>query len=442
MTPPDRAWSGTGSRRRIFVDLSPLRRFPSFRRLWLGQLVSQVGSQLTVVAIPYQVYRLTHSSLDVGLVSLAQLGPLLVGSLVGGSVADAMNRRSLMLATQLALGACSIGLAVNAAGAHPALWPLFVLSAAAAGFAGVDQPTRAASIVALVDQSSLVAANVLRQLLIQVATVAGPALAGLLIARVGIPAIYLIDAGTFAVGLLAVLLLPPLRPTGGGRRPGLRSAVEGLAFLKGHQPLQGTFVIDLDAMIFGMPRALFPAIGLSVFHGGPVAVGYLYAAPGAGALAGALVTGWTAHVRRQGRAVLVAVTVWGLAIAAFGFAPWLALALVLLAIAGAADVISAVFRNTILQFETPDHLGGRLFAIQTAVVTGGPRLGDTEAGAVAALAGVTTSVVSGGLACVAGAAAIAWLLPGFRRYALGAGRGHQSAPGGGTGEGTRDGSSG
>ena len=412
------------ARRRIFLDLTPLRAFPAFRRLWFGQLVSQLGSQLTVVAIPYQVYRLTHSSFDVGLVSLVQLGPLLVGSLFGGSVADAVDRRRLLVVTQLALGACSAGLALNARRGHPALWPLFAFSAVAAGFSGVDIPTRAAAIVTLVDEASLVAANVLRQLLLQVALVAGPALAGVLIAHTGAAAVYGIDTATFGAALLAVVSLPRLRPAGGGTRAGWASALEGVRYLRGRPALQGTFVLDLDAMIFGMPRALFPALGIAQFHGGATAVGYLYAAPGAGALLGALLTGWSSSVRRQGRAVVLAVTAWGLAIAGFGLTPFLplglgadlALGLCLLAVAGAADVLSAVFRGTILQLETPDRLGGRLFAIQTAVVTGGPRLGDAEAGLVATLASVPVSVVSGGLACVLGALVLARLLPGFTSY--------------------------
>jgi MFS family permease len=372
-----------------------------------------MGSQLTVVAIPYQVYRLTHSSLDVGLVSLAQLGPLLVGSILGGSVADAFDRRKLLLGAQFGLAAGSVGLALNAMGGRPALWPLFVLPALASGFAGMDMATRAAAVVALVDQESLVAANALRQLLFQVALVVGPASAGLLIARIGPAGVYWLDVASFGVAIVAVAGLPALRPTGGGTRAGLRSILEGFRYLRGRQVLQGTFIIDLDAMIFGMPRALFPAVGISQFHGGATAVGYLYAAPGAGALLGVLLTGWASHVRRQGRAVIVAVIIWGLAITAFGLSPWFILALVLLAIAGAADVVSAVLRGTILQLETPDRLGGRLWSIQIAVVTGGPRLGDAEAGLVAAIAGVRTSVVSGGLACVAGAALIGWLLPGF-----------------------------
>ena len=402
--------------RRIFVDLSPLRRFRSFRRLWLGQLVSQLGSALTTVAVPYQVYRLTGSSFDVGMVSLVQLGPLLVGSLLGGSIADAFDRRRVLLGSQLALAGCSAGLALNAMGGHPVLWPLFAFPAVSAGLSGLDQSTRTAAMVSLVDAEALVSANALRQLLLTVSLVTGPAAAGLILARFGAVAVYWIDVASFAAAMVAVLGLPPLRPAGDGTRAGLTSMVEGLRYLRRRQAVQGTFVIDLDAMIFGMPRALFPAMGIGVFHGGATAVGFLYAAPGAGALLGALFTGWAARVRRQGRAVLIAVAVWGLAIAAFGLVSWLPAGLALLALAGAADVVSAVFRGTILQLETPDRLGGRLFSIQIAVVTGGPRLGDAEAGAVAALAGVRTSVVSGGLACVAGAVLIGRLMPRFTDY--------------------------
>jgi predicted MFS family arabinose efflux permease len=402
--------------RRIFVDLSPLRRFPSFRRLWLGHLVSQLGSMLTSVAVPYQVYRLTRSSFAVGMVSLVQLGPLLIGSLLGGSVADAFDRRRILLGSQLALAACSTGLALNAMGGRPALWPLFVLPAISAGFSGMDSSTRTAAMVSLVEPEALVSANALRQLLLTVSLVAGPAVAGLILARFGAVAVYWSDVASFAVAMVSVFGLPSLRPAGGGTRPGLKSMVEGLGYLRGRQAIQGTFVVDLDAMIFGMPRALFPAMGIGVFHGGATAVGFLYAAPGAGALLGALFTGWAVRVRRQGRAVLIAVALWGLAIAAFGLVSWLPAALALLALAGAADIVSAVFRGTILQLETPDRLGGRLFSIQIAVVTGGPRLGDAEAGLVAALAGVRASVISGGLACVAGAVVIGRLLPGFTNY--------------------------
>jgi MFS family permease len=221
---------------------------------------------------------------------------------------------------------------------------------------------------------------------------------------------------TFVVSLSSVLTIGPMAPVGGGPRFGLRSMGEGLRFLKGRQEIQGTFVADLDAMIFGMPRALFPAIGLERLHGGAATVGLLYAAPGAGALIGAILTGWVTRVSRQGLAVLLAITVWGMAITAFGFAPSLAVCIPLLAIAGGADVISAVFRGSILQRLTPDSLRGRLSAVHIAVVTGGPRLGDGESGAVAALGGVQVSVVSGGLACLTGVAIVAWLMPRFVRY--------------------------
>jgi MFS family permease len=369
-----------------------------------------------VVAIPYQVFRLTHSSLDVGLIGLAQIVPVLGGSLFGGSIADAVDRRLLMIITQLSLAACSIGLAVNSFGGHPALWPLYALSALSSGIASVDSPARSAVLATLVGRKMFASASALWQLLFQVGQVAGPAVAGLLLGQVGIDSVYWIDAATFAVSLAAVVSLPSLRPPGGGTRFGMRSIAEGLRYLKGRPVLQGTFVIDLNAMVLGMPRALFPALAFARFHGGPATVGLLYAAPGAGALIGALLTGWVSAVARQGRAVLVAVFIWGAAIAAFGVVPFLALALAMLAIAGAADVISAVFRNTILQLESPEALRGRLSSVHSAVVTGGPRLGDFEAGVVATLSTPQVSVVSGGLGCLVGVGLVSLLMPRFANY--------------------------
>jgi predicted MFS family arabinose efflux permease len=246
-----------------------------------------------------------------------------------------------------------------------------------------------------------------------------PALVGsLLLARFGVTTVYWVDVASFVVAVAASLALPAMAPEGEGTRFGLRSIVEGFRYLRGRQAIQGCFVADLNAMILGMPTALFPAIALEHVHGGPQTVGYLYAAPGVGALAGMLLSGWTAHVPRPGRAVVAAIAVWGVAIAAFGLSPWLWAALVMLAVAGWADVISAVFRSTILQVEAPDRLRGRLSAIQTAVVGGGPRLGNFEAGVVAALVGAQASVVFGGVACVAGIAAVARFMPRFVGYRL------------------------
>lgn len=412
------AGSGAGGARRLLLDITPLRESREFRLLYLGQLVSLFGRQLTVVAVPFQVFVLTGSSFAVGLVSLAQVGPLVVGSLVGGSIADAVDRRKLLLVAQVLLALTSVGLAVNAMLDEPAVWPLFVLTSLAAGLSGLDSPTRAAALPALVRREQLPAALALSQTLLQVAMVLGPALGGLVIARVSLAAAYWVDVATFAVAGVALLRMRPLVPAGGGTRPGVASIVEGLRFLKGRQAVQGTFIIDLNAMIFGLPRALFPAMGTEVFGGGAGAVGLLYAAPGAGALLGALTTGWVGAVRHQGRAVLVAVAVWGAAITAFGVVPWLPVALVLLAVAGAADVVSAVFRNTILQLSVPDRLRGRLSAVHIAVVTGGPRLGDAEAGAMAALTSTRFSVVSGGLACTAGVLVVARLLPELAAWRL------------------------
>jgi hypothetical protein len=252
--------------------------------------------------------------------------------------------------------------------------------------------------------------------------VVGPAVAGLLLAGAGVRFVYWMDVASFGAALLATFLISPQRPGPGrpvpgadGRRPGLRSVVEGLRFVRGHQAIQGAYLIDINAMVFGMPRALFPALATTLFGGGASTLGFLYAAPGAGALIGALTTGWVSRIRRQGLAVIVAVLTWGVAITCFGLVSWLPGALALLAVAGWADVISAVFRNTIIQLAVPDALRGRLSGLQIAVVAGGPRIGDLEAGAVGAAFGDTVSVVSGGLACIAGALVLARLLPGFRK---------------------------
>ena len=397
------------------MDVGPLRHSRDFRYLFSGQLVSTLGTQLTAVAVPYQVYRLTGSSLDVGLVSLAQLVPLLAMSLLGGVMADAHDRRRVLMVTEMLLAFVSVGLAFNGRLSRPALWPLFLLPALQGGLAGLDRPAFNAAVPRLVPPGDLPAAYALWQVQFQVGIVVGPALAGVILAAGSAATVYWLDVASFVVSFLSVVAQRPQPPSGPPARKSRRAVVEGFRYLRGRQVIQGVYLLDIDAMVFGMPRALFPALGLTVFHGGARAVGYLYAAPGAGALIGALTTGWVKGVTRQGRAVIVAVAVWGGAIAAFGLVHVLVLALVLLALAGWADVVSAVFRNTMLQAAVPDSLRGRLSAIQIAVVQGGPRLGDLEAGVVANAFGDTFSVVSGGLACVIGAVLLAAALPGFHR---------------------------
>lgn len=403
--------------RHVLMDLTPLRRSRDFRALIGGLGVSTLGAQLTQVAVPYQVYEITRSSLDVGLVSLASLFPLIFGSLLGGTLVDSVDRRRLLLAVEFLGALMSAGLAVNSdLGAR--LWPLFVFPAGAAALSGLDSSARNAMVPDMVGLEMVPAANAMFQALFQTGSIAGPAAAGLLLAGAGVKVIYWLDVCSFAVALLAALAISPQPPSPGAARPGWRSMAEGFRFVRRSQPVQGAYLIDVNAMVFGLPRALFPALGVTVFGGGATTVGLLYAAPGAGALAGALTTGWVGRIRRQGRAVIVAVIVWGAAITGFGLVRWLPAALALLAVAGWADVISAVFRNTIIQFSGPAGLRGRLMGVQMAVVAGGPRLGDLEAGAVATAFGDTASVVSGGLACVAGALLVARLLPGFRRQRL------------------------
>jgi MFS family permease len=404
------------------MDLTPVKVSRDFRWLLGGQLVSILGTQLTTVAVPYQVYQITRSSLDVGLVSLAQLVPLIIGSLLGGSLVDSVDRRRLLAIVETLGALMTVGLALNADLLH-ALWPMFVFPAATAALSGIDSSARNAMVPNLVGLRLVPSSNALFQSLYQMGGIVGPAVAGLLLAGAGVRFVYWLNVLSFLASVGCVLLMSRQpAPAGGSGRPGWRSVAEGLRFVRRSQQVQGAYLIDINAMVFGLPRALFPAMAATTFGGGATTVGFLYAAPGVGALIGAVTTGWVGRIKRQGRAVIIAVIAWGAAITGFGLVPWLWAALPLLAIAGWADVISAVFRNTIIQFAGPDELRGRLMGVQIAVVAGGPRVGDLEAGAVANAFGITTSVVSGGLACIAGALLVARLLPGFR---------HQRVPSGG-----------
>jgi len=395
----------------IFADVSPLRNSRDFRRLYGGQTVSAIGSQLTLVSLGYQTFHLTHSTFMVGLLGFVGLIPLLAGALWGGTLADAWDRRRVLTVTQFAMAIAVVGLAVNAALDHPEVWVLFVCAAASAGFQGMDWPARRAALPMLVADADVTAAVTLQTTTMGLAMVVGPALAGVLIARLGLTTVYLIDVGTFALSLVTVLLLPRLVPSGGGTPMGLRSMTEGFRHLKSERLLSATYLIDLNAMIFGMPRAVFPALAVHLYGGGAGVVGLLYAAPGAGALLGSLFTGWTARIRHQGRAIAACVAIWGGTIAVFGVVRVLWIGLTLLVVAGAADIISAVFRQNVQQRAVPDHLQGRLSGTFFAVVAGGPRLGDLETGVAAAIGGPEFAVWSGGLACLVGVGVLLWRVP-------------------------------
>ena len=406
----------TRALRAAAVDVRPLRQCRDFRLLWSGQLVSMLGRQITVVAIPYQVYALSRSTLAVGLIGAAQVVPFVGTSLFGGALADRVDRRRLLIATNTALALCSAALAIAALSGDPPAWIVVVIAACIAGFAAVDLPARSATIPNLVPRDLLPAAMALNFGLFQLGVIAGPAAGGLIIARLGLGPAYLTDVATYAAALVALLLLAPQPPQGATAEPPLRAIATGLRHLGDRPAILGSFAIDLDAMVFGMPRALFPVLAAQTFHTGPAGLGLMYASIAAGGLATVVTTGWLRRARRLGRIVVLAVCAWGAAITLAGLMGTLWLALLLLAAAGASDAVSAVCRSTMMQASTPDHLRGRIASAYSMVVAGGPYVGDVEAGAVGAIFTPQVSFVSGGLLCLAGVGAVAVAFPQLWAY--------------------------
>ncbi len=399
------------------MDLRPLRQSADLRRLYGGRAVSQLGSAITTVAASLQVYDLTHSSLAVGGLALSAAIPTISGMLLGGGLADSRDRRMLIVWTQVTSGLIVAGLAVNSI-LGPQLWPIYLLVAASGASLGVGLPARSAAIPTLIRPELMPAAAALNASVNQGATLVGPAIAGLLVARLGFAPAFGADSVSFLAFALVASGMGPLPRGQAGKGAGLSSFVEGLAYVRRNGLLISLLLIDLNAMFFGMPSALFPAIGTTRFHGGATAVGLLYSAPAAGALIGAATSGWITRVYRAGPVILGAVLVWGSAIVGFGLCPIFPLAMALLALAGSADLASEVLRNSLMQLSVPDELRGRLNALWLAQVNGAPALGNFEAGAVATLTDPTISVVSGGLACIAGALVIARISPSLLRARL------------------------
>lgn len=400
---------------RMAVDITPLRSSRDFRRLWFGTGISAIGSQITTVAIPFQLYAQTHSTLLVGLLAIAALVPLLTVPLYAGAVADAVDRRRLLLLSDIALLLVSVSLLVNAVLPNPSVWFLFVAEAIGTAAYGFQRPARNALTPRLVGNDQLAAAIAVEDVVFTLARVGGPAVGGVLIATIGLGGAYAVDIVSFAASIVAILLLPKVPPAEGVERPGFRAVAEGFRYVRSRPALLGIFLVDTNAMVFGMPSALFPAFGEKL-GGGASTVGLLYAAPYAGALVASLLSGWIGHVRRQGLGVFVAAAAWGVAIILFGLSEVVWLSLLMLALAGAADFISAVLRSTILLAATPDSLRGRLSGIELAQVASTPALGNLEAGVVASLTSLRFSVVSGGIACVVGTIVIALALPALLRY--------------------------
>jgi MFS family permease len=405
---------------RLAADLTPLRASRDLRLLIFGNVVSGLGTQATLVALPYQLYVETRSPFLTGLLGAVELVPLVSMSLFGGAFADRHDRRRLLLADQAALVAISGLLAVFAFAGSPPVLVLYVLGGLLAGFGAVQNVIRSAILPNLVPPELVNPAIALHFGLNQLTYVIGPGLGGLLIGLAGVGAAYLAQSVTCLAMVAAAAAMTPQPPAGhdpdAEPEAVLRSIAEGLRFVRGNQALLGSFAIDLLAMTFGMPRALFAVLAVSVYGAGAEGTGLLYASVAVGATVAALMTGWIGHARRLGRITIWAVAVWGAAIAAAGLAGSIWVAAGLLAIAGAADSVSAVCRSAINQNVTPDHLRGRMSSVFMLVVASGPRLGDVEAGTAAAVGGVRFSVVSGGLACLAGVALVVIAFPALARY--------------------------
>ncbi len=405
--------AATGWLRHHAIDTAPMR-IASFRRQVLGQGTSFIGSMLTAVAVPVQVYDLSHSSLQVGLVGLVGLIPLVVFGLYGGAIADVIDRRTLLIVSSLGTWACTVGLLLQTLAGIGSVPLILGLVAVQSGFFAVASSARGAIIPRIVPTELVPAANTLTFTVGNLGSVIGPLIAGALVTRQhGFGYAYAVDAALFTLAMYAALRLPPIPPDGQSPRAGLRSVLDGLAFISGRPVLLMSFVVDIVAMVFAMPRALYPQVAADRWHG---QVGPLYAAIAIGSVLAGLSGGWIGRVRRQGVSLTGAIVVWGLCVAVSGLAHQLWLAVLLLAVAGAADLISAVYRQTILQTYAPDQMRGRMQGVFVVVVAGGPRLGDLRAGATASLTSVTLSWVGGGLLCAGGVLVAARSVRSFWQY--------------------------
>ncbi|MGW0663341.1 MFS transporter [Streptodolium elevatio] len=409
-------------RGRFAMDLSPLRDSRDFRLLFAGFLGALIGTLMTSVAVAWQVYDLTGSAAQVGLVSLARALPLVVGVLVGGVLADRFDRRLLMLATRLPLTLVAVALMVNALLPEPHLWPIYVATGLTGLFAGLGGPAMLAAIPSLVGTERLAAAGALTASSAQFAALLGPALGGVLVAGPGLAACFAIDAAGFLVFSLALLFVRPLPPTAPETAKGVRQAFAavavGMRYVRGHRLIVGLLLIDAAAMVFTMPQALYPVLADQQFDGGPGVVGLLYAAPALGALVGAATSGWTG--RAGGHALIGAVLLWGLSLTGFGLTSLLPLALVLLALAGLGDLISETLRSALLQHGTPDELRGRVSSLWMVQASVSPALGNAGLGFLAELTSARTAVFTGGLVCVVSTLAVAAAFPALRRASLAA----------------------
>jgi MFS family permease len=397
----------------MFLNVAPLRR-REFALLYTGQTVSFLGSMLTYVAIPYQVYELSHSSWYVGLLGTAQLVPLLIAALLGGAAADSLDRRRMLLISEFALAVCSVALILNARLAQPSLLALFAISAAMSAVNGFHRPALEAMTQELVTHEDQPAAAALGSLRFSLGAIVGPATAGFVIAKLGVSAVYVIDALSFGGSVACLWAMAPLPRKPVAAESALGSIAEGVRYARSRQELIGTYVVDVVAMIFAMPMALFPM--MAERWSGATAAGWLYSSMAIGSLAVTLFSGWSSKVRRHGAFVIAAAALWGVAIIALGFAPSLPIALACLVVAGAADMVSGLFRQTIWNQTIPSALRGRLSGLEMISYMTGPLLGNARAGYLATRYDARLSIVSGGVLCLLGVLSCIPLLPAFWRY--------------------------
>ena len=397
----------------MILDISPLLRNRDYRLLYAGQLVSAFGSMITYLAVPDQIWELTHSSLAVGMLGAVQLVPLLLFALLGGAYADSMDRRKLLVISEVFLALGSLILAVNALLPRPSVFLVFGVSAAMSALNGFHRPALDALTPRLVNRDDLRAVAALSSLRYSLSAIAGPALGGFLIGRLGISSTYWIDFLTFLISIASLAAIRKMPPPE-GHKPGLTSILEGLRYARSRPELIGTYVVDMVAMTFAMPMALFPS--MSENWGGAQSLGWLYSAMAMGFLASTLISGWSRKVERHGVAVIAGATVWGIAIVGLGFAQGLLSALLCLALAGAGDNVSAIFRGTIWNETIPGDLRGRLAGVEMISYLSGPLIGNVRAGWVASMSSNRVSIVSGGFVCITGILLCIPLLPAFWRY--------------------------
>jgi MFS family permease len=402
--------------RTILTDIRPLQVSAPYRRLFFGNTIAQLGQQMTNVAVAVQVYQLTGSSFYVGLVGAFGLGPLVVLGLYGGAIADAIDRRTLALLASAGLWAVSVLFALQAYLDNASVWLLLGLVAVQSGFYALNNPARSAMVPRLIEKELMPAASALNMASFNLGYTMGPLLGALAIHWSGFAAAYTIDVLTFSAAYYALLRMPRMPPLHDSPRAGLRSVLDGLAFLRRSPNLRMTFVLDLCAMVLAQPRALFPALAYKVYGGGAAVVGVLQAAPAVGALVAFLFSGWVSRVRLQGLAIVLAIMAYGAVVGAVGLTDLLWLGVLMLALSGTADMISAAYRSTILQVAAPDQLRGRLQGVFIVVVAGGPRAGDFLAGSVASGVGERVALVLGGAACLVGVVVAVAAQRGFLRY--------------------------